>query len=131
MIALDTNVIVRVLTNDDPEQARRAGSLLASEQVHLPKTVVLETEWVLRHAYHLDRAVISDSLRKLLGLPTVFAEDPDTVAQALDWYDEAMDFAEALHLSAAREAGVSSFATFDREFARKAAKRCAVPIVEP
>ena len=131
MIALDTNVVVRVLTNDDPAQARRAAGLLAREEVYLPKTAVLESEWVLRHAYGLDRSVISKAFRKFLGLPTVSAEHPTALAQALAWYEGGLDFADALHLSSAREAGATGFATFDREFARKARKLSDARIVIP
>ena len=49
MIAVDTNILVRYLTNDDAEQAQLAIDLLnGSEHIWLPKTVLLETEWVLR-----------------------------------------------------------------------------------
>ena len=131
MIALDTNVVVRVLTNDDPAQARRATRLLTREEVFLPKTVVLESEWVLRHAYGLDRSVISRAFRKFLGLPTVSAEHSSAMDQALAWYDEGLDLADALHLASAREAGATGFATFDRECARKARKLSDARIVIP
>jgi len=48
MIAVDTNIVVRLLTNDDPEQAGRAAAVVKNGPVFIPKTVVLETEWVLR-----------------------------------------------------------------------------------
>ena len=51
MIAIDTNVVVRFLVNDDPEQAQRARRLIESEDVFLSTTALLETEWVLRVAY--------------------------------------------------------------------------------
>ncbi len=51
MISVDTNLLVRILTNDDPIQARRAVRILRSDDIYIPKTVLLETEWVLRHAY--------------------------------------------------------------------------------
>jgi predicted nucleic-acid-binding protein len=53
VIAVDTNVIVRLVANDDPAQSPRAARLFAREDVYVPKTVVLETEWVLRVAYEL------------------------------------------------------------------------------
>lgn len=51
MTALDTNVVVRFLVNDDDQQAQRARALIAAGNVHIPPTVLLETEWVLRSAY--------------------------------------------------------------------------------
>jgi len=53
MIAVDTNVLVRLLTGDDPAQTQRAVELFAQESILIPKTVLLETEWVLRYRYEL------------------------------------------------------------------------------
>ena len=53
MIAVDTNVLVRLLTGDDPAQTQRAVELFAQESILIPKTVLLETEWVLRYSYEL------------------------------------------------------------------------------
>jgi len=49
MLAVDTNLLVRIVANDDPEQVRRATSLFETERIFVPKTVLLETEWVLRY----------------------------------------------------------------------------------
>lgn len=131
MISVDTNVVVRVLTNDDPAQAGRAADLLAREQVLLTRTVALESAWVLRHAYGLDRGVISAALRRLLGLPNVSAEDPASLAQALAWYDGGLDFADALHLAQARAVGAAAFATFDRTLQKQAKKFSDLSAIEP
>ena len=53
MIAVDTNVLVRLLTGDDPAQTQRSVELFAQESILIPKTVLLETEWVLRYSYEL------------------------------------------------------------------------------
>jgi predicted nucleic-acid-binding protein len=59
LIAVDTNVLVRYFTNDDPEQARRAASLLAGpETVYVAHSVLMELEWVLRAIYELPRPAI-------------------------------------------------------------------------
>ena len=131
MIGVDTNLVVRVLTNDDPEQARRAAALLSREQILVPTTVVLETAWVLRHAYGLDRDAIAGALRKLLGLPQVAAEAPDTLARALVWYEQGVDFADALHLSVTQSKGADGFASFDQGFLRRAAPLAAIDLIEP
>ena len=55
IIALDTNVVVRFLTNDDAIQARRARRLIEQNEVVIPLTVLLEAEWVLRAAYGFNR----------------------------------------------------------------------------
>lgn len=120
MIAVDTNVLVRLLTADEPEQARRSGELFACNRVFIPKTVVLETEWVLRYAYGFEPEAIVTGLRNLLGLANVDIEDLPAVRQALDWHAQGVDFADGLHL--ASSASATQFATFDRALV-KAAKR--------
>ena len=70
MIAVDTNLLVRILTNDDPIQARRVLELLNTDDIFIPKTVLLETEWVLRHAYEIDRSNIITLLRNFRVAPS-------------------------------------------------------------
>lgn len=126
MKTFDTNIWVRYLTNDDQRQARRALALLEqSEAVFLPKTVLLELEWVLRAAYRIEAAVIHRSLLQILGLPMVTAESAGQVAAALDFYARGFDFADALHLTASE--GTEALYTFDTSFIRKG--REAVPPV--
>ena len=120
MIAVDTNVLVRLLTGDEPEQARRSGALFARNRVFIPKTVVLETEWVLRYAYGFEPEAIVTGLRSLFGLANVDVEDLPAVKQALDWHTQGVDFADGLHLTSS--ASARQFATFDRALV-KAAKR--------
>jgi len=128
MIALDTNVVVRVLTRDDPAQARRAAALLRKGDVWLSKTVLLETEWVLRYTYELDAAAISHALSMFVGLQNLTVEDATSVEAALEWHKAGMDFADALHLASSR--GATRFATFDRHLARTASKLDGAPTVE-
>ncbi len=71
MIAVDTNIWVRLLTNDDPVQARKAMVILESEEIFVPVTVLLEAEWVLRYSCGLGRSVILTALRELIHLPQV------------------------------------------------------------
>jgi predicted nucleic-acid-binding protein len=95
----------------------------------MPKTVLLETEWVLRHGYGIDREVIAQSFQKLLGIPNVKAEDPQAVTQAIRWYQEGLDFADALHLASSGKA--DRFATFDKDFVRKASKLGSIEVFKP
>ena len=125
MIAADTNVLVRVLTNDDPAQASRAMKLLRSDQVWVSRTVLLETEWVLRHAYGLDAAAIGRAFTTLAGVPLIELENRPAVLQALAWHAAGMDFADALHLASSDTA--SAFATFDRALVKTAKKVGATP----
>lgn len=120
MIALDTNVVVRLLVDDHPEQTRRARRLIEASPVVILPTVLLESEWVLRGAYRLAPRAIAESFRKLLGVPGVTAESAGCVAQAIDWYERGLDFADALHLALARDA--EALATFDAKLAKRAAR---------
>ena len=116
MLAIDTNIVVRLLTGDHPDQSARARTLIESHRVLAPTTVVLESEWVLRGAYGLARDDVIPALRAFAGLPNVTLEEPERVAAALDWAEGGMDFADAMHLAAA--AGCEAFVTFDRRMVR-------------
>jgi predicted nucleic-acid-binding protein len=118
MIAVETNVLVRVLTRDDPAQARRAAKILQSEKVFIPKTVMLETEWVLRYAYRIETKAIMNGFKKLLGLANVAVEDPDAVVQAISSSERGLDFADSLHIASSRKA--RQFVTFHKSLVRKA-----------
>jgi predicted nucleic-acid-binding protein len=129
MIAVDTNLLVRILTNDDPVQARRAVKVLKSDQIFIPKTVLLETEWVLRHAYEIGKSNIINGFQKLLGLPNVNVEDPDSIYQAISWYENKFDFADALHLASSRRC--VGFATFDNLLIKKAKQFSSIEMRKP
>lgn len=118
MIAIDTSVLVRLVTRDDDAQARRAAALFEREQIYVGKTMLLETEWVLRFSYELSRPVILNALKSSVGLPQVTVEDGPAVAEALDLFETGMDFADALHLASSREA--AHFATFDERLKKLA-----------
>jgi predicted nucleic acid-binding protein len=129
MIALDTNVIVRLLTRDDETQFHKAYALFSGRDVFLCETVLLETEWVLRHAYAFSPAAIRDALRKLAALPNVVVSDPARIALALDWHEKGLDFADALHLAGSQRA--ESLATFDRQFIERASGLGTCPAISP
>lgn len=120
MIAVDTNVLVRYVTNDEPDQARLAARLLAGGDVVLvAPTVLLETEWVLRAVYELDRSAILTALRQVLGLRSVHVDNGTAIAAAVERYAAGFDFADALHL--ALSAPAAPMLTFDKRFVRAAA----------
>jgi predicted nucleic-acid-binding protein len=118
MLAIDTNLIVRYLTGDDPGQSARARRLIDNQDVFVCTTVLLETEWVLRSVYDFAAPVIARALRAFAGLSHISMEDPGIAAQALDWMERGMDFADALHLTKA--AGCEAFMSFDRRLGRTA-----------
>jgi predicted nucleic-acid-binding protein len=115
VLALDTNIIVRYLTADQPEQFARANTLIQGEDVYVCTTVLLETEWVLRRGYRFSRDQIIAALTAFAGLPRVTLEDPALAAKAMEWMRGGMDFADALHL--AKAAGCAAFVSFDQRFA--------------
>ena len=121
MIGVDTNIIIRLLTGDDPVQAEKAASVFKKNGLLLPDTVLLESEWVLRHAYGFSPTAIHEAFTKLCGLPNVTLRDPQRMMTALQWYAGGMDFADALHLSASQ--GCRMFYTFDQKLVHKAEGR--------
>ena len=120
MISLDTNVLVRLLTRDDPAQVRAAVRVIRGRRLWLAKTVVLETEWVLRYSYELSSEAIHRSFQRLLGLRNLEVEDRECVLIALGSYAGGMDLADALHLASSRLA--EAFVTFDARLAKVAAR---------
>ena len=124
--ALDTNVLVRLLTDDDEAQTRIAKRIMASGDTFISSTVLLETEWVLRGAYRFAPNELNEALSALGGLRGVTFEAPHVVAQALNWHREGMDFADAIHLASASHC--DAFVTFDRKFAKRANALAAPPV---
>jgi predicted nucleic-acid-binding protein len=128
MIALDTNVLVRILTRDDQSQVKAALRRVRGKDLWMSKTVLLETEWVLRYSYRLSRPAIHGALRRLLGYRLAQIEDRQAVVLALAGYEAGLDFADALHLASA--AGADLFLTFDRDLVRRTIPIKGVPAVE-
>jgi predicted nucleic-acid-binding protein len=125
MIALDTNILVRFLVDDDPVQADIASALVNHpEGIFIAKTILLELEWVLRHVYQIDQKTLAAGLTSLLGLPKATVESVSQVAQAMKDFSKGMDFADALHL-ASTNGGMLTY-TFDKKFAKLATPRRAV-----
>ncbi len=126
MLAIDTNVVVRYLTGDHPEQSLRARQIIDGQAVFVATTVLLEVEWVLRSARGYRPERLAAALAAFGGLPTVTLEDPARIAAALEGMVNGLDFADALHLAAARDC--EAFVTFDRAFTKAAAGRGPVEV---
>lgn len=127
MRAVDTNVLVRLLTRDDPDQAAVAAHEMGGGRVYISATVLLETEWVLRHAYGFDRDQVGGALLAVVDLEGATVDDDDAVRAALRWHAGGMDLADALHLAKAHQA--DELVTFDRRFAHVAERLQAKPTV--
>jgi predicted nucleic acid-binding protein len=116
VLAVDTNVVVRLLVNDDARQGELARRLFESDEIWIGVTVLLEASWVLESVYGLSTPETARALRGLLGLPNVRVEDAAAVAAALDAAATGLELADALHLLRAPED--AEFATFDRGLAK-------------
>ncbi|PIE41756.1 MAG: PIN domain nuclease [Gammaproteobacteria bacterium] len=120
MVAIDTNIIIRLLTCDDKKQYSTSLKLFREEQIYIPDTVILETEWVLRFAYEFKPEEVCEALRKLFGLPNVYLANERLVAQAIDWHEKGLDFADSFHLALCQ--GIPTLKTFDEKFIKQSKK---------
>ena len=124
MLGVDTNVLVRLLIADDADQTRRARqlvekSLAQDEPVLVSLLVLIETEWVLRSSYELDKRTILDALRGLLEARDLVFEDEAAIEEALFyWKDSACGFTDCLISAHNRRLGCFATATFDAKAAR-------------
>jgi predicted nucleic-acid-binding protein len=127
--AVDTDILARFYLRDDEAQAKIATAVLSAGDVFVPKTAVLELEWVLRCAAEQPAPRVLDCLAHLIALPGVRIEDHDEVEAALREPRRGIDFADALHLAASH--GCSELLMFDdRGYARKAARLGPQPSVK-
>lgn len=120
MIALDTNVLVRFLVEDDEAQTAAAAALIeetlsAGEGLFVSDIVLCETVWVLTAAYRVKRPAVISILRELLRAKQLAFSAPDLASRAIDAFAAGSgDFADYLIREHARAAGCDEVATFDR-----------------
>ena len=118
MRAIDTNILARLVLNDDRRQAAQAAAMLR-EPTWIALTVWLELGWVLGKRLGMQRETISEALVALLTLDTVHTADRDGMLWAVDRFRAGADWADMVHLVAVR--GIADrFATFDRDLSRAA-----------
>ena len=119
MRAVDTKILARFYLRDDAAQGRVAAGVLSAGDVFVPKTVILELEWVLRHVADQPEDKVIDCLAHLIALPGITVEDSDEIEAALGYCRNGIDFADALHLAASK--ACTGLLTFDdRGYARLA-----------
>lgn len=128
MIAVDTNIIVRLLTQDDEQQYSKSLRLFQEQDIFIPDTVILETEWVLRFA-HFKPAEICEAFRNLFGLPNVQLTKESAIAQVLQWHENGLDFADALHLVQSQHC--SAIYTFDDKFVKRSKELSDCEVQQP
>jgi predicted nucleic-acid-binding protein len=119
MRAVDTNVLVRLITRDDPEQVAVAQSFVDGG-AWASHVVIAEMARVLDAVYGLAPRAIAGAIDMLLHEQSLTIQDPDVVAAALDQYraHPRVGFSDCLMLEVARKAGHLPFGTFDRTLAR-------------
>jgi predicted nucleic acid-binding protein len=117
---VDTNIIVRHLTGEPPEIAKRATAYLAAEpELFLTDLNVAETIYVLESFYKTPRELIASAMRSLIALRSVITVDPALLLRSLEVYEfDRIDFAEAYLLACAESSGVNRVASFDRSIDR-------------
>ena len=127
MIALDTNLLARLLLKDDAAQHKKVKALFETRQIFTtPVTVMLELVWVLE-SRDIEAAQIATGLNALLNLPTFKPERVDALRQALSSYKSGMGFADALHLALSE--GQQKLMTFDKAFVKQGKKLALKPEV--
>ncbi|MDV7272101.1 type II toxin-antitoxin system VapC family toxin [Thioclava sp. A2] len=123
MIALDTNVLVRYLVQDDAAQARIASEVIDSlsdaAQGFVGREVLIELVWVLERAYGFNRVEIAAALDGLLAATELYIESADDLGLAIELYrNDGYGFADMMIVAAARRVGAKELVTFDRKAAR-------------
>lgn len=119
MRAVDTNVLVRLVTRDDPRQVAAAETFVA-KGAWVSHLVLAEATWVLSAVYDLDAPEIATAVEMLLSHSDLTLQDCDVVAAALRHFRRrpALGFSDCLVLEAARKAGNLPLGTFDRELGK-------------
>lgn len=129
MISVDTNVVVRLLTGDDPNQFQKARALFETKDIVITTSVMMECEWVLRYAYQFKPLEIAEAFASLCGLPNVTAQEPAVIFTAIEWHKQGLDFADAIHLS--KSLDHDALLTFDRKLITAAARVTDFPVTSP
>ncbi len=126
MIGIDTNVLVRYLTQDDTAQARRVDALIAGaeenrERLHIDDIVLCELVWVLRGAYRLSKPTVLAAIEKILSTSLFSFDDRELLRVALQDYREGRgDFADYIIGRRNIRGGCEHSVTFDRSLSGSA-----------
>jgi predicted nucleic-acid-binding protein len=129
MIALDTNVLVRYLTQDDKAQFQKVLRLLSTAQAtfFICDLVLAETDWVLRSLYDWTNEEVADAYTKLTTIHNLTFENETRLRSSLKALREGADLADELILRSCRDAGAQTFATFDKGIIRRHKPFATVP----
>ena len=119
---VDTNVLVRHLTGDPPDLARRATTFLAeADDLLLADLILAEVTYVLESFYEVARSEVAEILRSVLAFPAIRVVDVEQLQRTVELYDvDRLDFAEAYIVASAERTGVGTVVSFDRTIDRVA-----------
>lgn len=119
MRAVDTNVLVRLLTRDDARQVAAAEAFVASG-AWVPHLAIAEATWVLASVYDRSPSAIATAVEMLLSHAQLTVQDSETVAAAVAQFrrQPQVGFSDCLMVEVARKAGHLPLGTFDRDLAR-------------
>jgi predicted nucleic-acid-binding protein len=115
---IDTNILVRILLRDDPLRLVEIDALVDGGGLFVPLTVLIETEWVLRAVYKLNRERVNSVLFGLTRIAGIAFEDHARVVWACERHADGADFADMIHVLACRDQ--QDFLTLDGTLARHA-----------
>ena len=125
MMALDTNVLVRFLVEDDPQQTKRAKSVFKKaveekQNLFISDVVLCELMWVLRSCYRISKMEMVQIVRRLALTKQIILAPSDECGKALDCFETGRgDFADYLILQKALLAGCTSVVTFDESLLKE------------
>ena len=119
-VAVDTNIVVRLIVADDEDQLARISDLITRHDLLIPLTVLLETQWVLRSSYGYSHQAVANAFSGLASLEHISLEGGAMTTWAISRYTNRADLADMLHLVACDEG--MAFATFDRKLATAAGR---------
>lgn len=127
MIALDTNILLRLLLEDDDKQTPIARKLISNNLCFVSDTVILEVSWVLLKSLKMPRMTVHDTLLALMSSENLSFDDRSRLETSLYRFGQGMDLPDAMHLMRAEAVNATSLATFDQAFI-KAAQSVLTPV---
>jgi len=121
MTALDTNILVRFLTQDDDAQFQKVLRLLTRKRASflVCDLVLAETDWVLRSLYEWTGDEVADALARLTTIHNLAFENESRLRASLKALREGADLADELIVRNCRDIGATAFATFDKVIVRR------------
>jgi predicted nucleic-acid-binding protein len=124
MIAFDTNALIRMLIEDDPNQAKIVRELITqvennSGQILILAEVLIETVWVLESSYKCTREEISGFLETLAGTPLFATTEPSVLRSAISQYKRGGDFADLVIVFQAKHLKANKLISFDKKLQKK------------